>query len=118
MAIPFSQFLAGFRGGVIDQELSEQTKQLVEACMRNGGKGSVSVTINCEPHGRENRELHISAKIGTKMPSNPDLSEPSIYYGQRGELLRDDPDQRKLDLDARREERELSQAARGLAGVG
>lgn len=110
MAIPFSQFLAHIRGGVIDNELTKQLEMGVNEAMRNGGKAVIGVQLTVDPHGRENRELHVTAKITAKMPQNPDLSEPSIYFGQRGNLLKDDPDQGKLELDARRELRDLDRA--------
>jgi hypothetical protein len=43
-----------------------------------------------------NREVHVTSKIATVAPPAVDLSEPTIFYAVRGDLVRDDPDQRDM----------------------
>lgn len=115
----FHEVVASLRGGLVDDELTAKLKEVVASCRRTGGKGKVSISIEVEPHGADNREMYLRAKIDSKMPSNPDLSEPSIrFHTTDGALVMDDPNQRQLDLDQRRAAREADELRRFAAGVG
>lgn len=92
----FSQVLAEIRGGLVETELSAQLNELVERVQESGKEGTITFQLKLSPHGRSNREIHVSTKINTKMPPKPDMEEPSIFFAVRGDLVRHDPDQANL----------------------
>lgn len=92
----FSQVLAELRGGQVERELTDELRKLVERVQDTGSKGAVTLTVTLTPKGRGNREVHVGAKIAIKTPPSVDLSEPSIFFGVRGDLVRDDPEQADL----------------------
>lgn len=92
----FTQTLAELRGGMVERELTDELRNLVERVQETGAKGAISLTLTLTPKGRQNREVHVSAKVAIKTPPNVDLSEPSIFFGVRGDLVRDDPEQAEL----------------------
>ncbi len=89
----FSQTLAEMRGGMVERELTDELRKLVERVQDTGHKGAITLTLTLTPKGRQNREIHVGAKVAIKTPPNIDLSEPSIFFGVRGDLVRDDPEQ-------------------------
>lgn len=92
----FVQLLAELRGGMIETELTNELAELVTRVQETGSKGAITLTLTLTPKGRQNREVHVSAKVQVKTPPNIDLSEPSIFFGCRGDLVRDDPEQVEL----------------------
>lgn len=88
-----AKLISEIRGGLPASQIDQQIEQAVAAAAASGKKATVTITMVIEPHGRDNREMHISLKSSMKAPSAPDLEEPSIYYrSERGnELLRNDP---------------------------
>lgn len=92
----FTQTLAEIRGGLVEAELSEQLNALVERIQETGKAGTISLQLKISPHGKGNREMHVQAKIATNMPAKPDMDEPSVFFAVRGDLVRDDPEQRSL----------------------
>ncbi len=96
MSNGFSMMLSQLRGGLIQTDLSHKLADLVTACQASGKKGSITLTITLDPKGSENREMNVTAKVATKTPPGPDLDERTIFYAQRGQLLRNDPNQQNL----------------------
>lgn len=105
MAKPLTEVIATIRGGVFNNAASAELKELVERVQESGKAGSITITLTLSPHGKGNREIHVTPKLSTKKPASPDTQEPGIFYAVRGDLVRDDPDQQKLPLDERREAR-------------
>lgn len=113
----FPLLVNGLRRGKVETELMEQVRQIVAACKRNGGKGSLTLQLNFVPHGSGNKEIYIHPKISTKLPANTDITEATTFYAtDNGNLVTDDPDQGRLELDERREARRLEQLATAIGG--
>lgn len=91
-----TQVLAELRGGVFVNHASEELSALVERIQESGKKGSITITLDVEPHGKNNREMHVTPKLSIKKPAAPDTTEAGVFYAVRGDLVRDDPDQGKL----------------------
>lgn len=91
-----TQVLAEHRGGFVMREAEEALRDLIEAVQASGKKGSLTLRLDLSAHGRNNRELHLVVTHAVKRPHNPDLVEPSIWFGVRGGLQREDPEQREL----------------------
>ncbi len=83
--------LGDLRGGLVATDASQQLERLVQAVMEAGKKGTISIQLTLDPHGKDNREIHVTAKVTSKVPQAPGLNERSIFFGQRGQLLRHDP---------------------------
>lgn len=98
MAKRFNQVLSECRGGLVELDLSQKLSDLVTACQVAGKKGTLSLTLTVDPHGKDNREMHVAVKSSVKAPAAPDMEERSIFFAVRGDLLRDDPDQKTLGL--------------------
>lgn len=94
----FNQVLGECRGGLVELDLSQKLSDLVTACQESGKKGTITVTMTIDPHGAENREMHVSVKSAVKAPAKPDMEERSIFFAVRGDLVRDDPNQQRLGL--------------------
>ncbi len=106
MAKPLSNILALIRGGVFDNHAGEELRDLVQRCQESGKSGTITVTISLSPKGRDNREMEVTPKLSVKKPPAAFTQEAGTFFAQRGELLRDDPDQEKLPLEQAREDRE------------
>lgn len=97
-----TQVLAELRGGVFANHASDELSKLVERIQESGKKGSLTITLEISPHGKNNREMHVLPKLGIKAPPAPDTTEAGIFYAVRGDLVRDDPDQAKLPFGAKK----------------
>lgn len=86
------------QNGAIISDLSEAYREVVEACELTGKGGEVTLKIKIAPPGKgKGRIIGVAMKVTSKVPE----AEPylSIWYvGENGELLREDPNQQKLDL--------------------
>lgn len=91
-----TQVLAELRGGVFVNAASRELSEVVEAIQESGKPGSLTITLKITPHGKNNREMHVTPALATKKPAAPDTTEAGIFYAVRGDLVRDDPDQAKL----------------------
>lgn len=91
-----TQILGEIRGGVFVNAASAELSELVERIQESGKKGSISITLEIAPHGKNNREMHVTPKLTVKKPAAPDTTEAGIFYAVRGDLVRDDPEQRRL----------------------
>ena len=102
---PVTDVIRDLRGGLFVANATEELAALVERIQDSGKKGSLTITLELTPSGKGNRIMHVKPKLTVKMPPKPDTDEAAIFYVERGQLLRDDPNQTKLDLDKRREEK-------------
>lgn len=91
-----TQVIAEHRGGVIANAMNDALSQLVERVQESGKKGKLNIQLSLSPHGRANKELHVRVSFTTTLPPPADHNDESIWFGVRGELQRDDPDQREL----------------------
>lgn len=91
-----TQILGELRGGVFANHASDELSKLVTRIVETGKKGKLTIELTLEPHGKGNREMHVIPKLSVKAPPAADTTEAGIFYAVRGDLVRDDPDQRKL----------------------
>ena len=91
-----TQILAEIRGGVFVNEASKELGELVERIRDSGKNGSITLTLEIAPSGKDNRIMTVKPKLGVKKPPAPETDEASIFYANRGDLVRDDPEQRTL----------------------
>lgn len=92
--------LKSLRGGLVLKQTERDMAKLIEAIRDSGKKGSISIQLTLEPHGEDNKEIHVSAKVTSKAPPAPGIGDRSIFFAVRDQLVRDDPDQKKLPLAA------------------
>ncbi|HEY3434288.1 MAG TPA: hypothetical protein VGK41_01410 [Solirubrobacterales bacterium] len=92
----FPRVISELRGGLVAVDLAQKMEELVTAIQASGKKGTLNLTLTLNPVGSGNREIHVSAKVAVKAPAAPDLEERSIFFAQRGQLLRHDPNQPDL----------------------
>lgn len=95
---PFSQQLAHMGKGVVDAELTEVLTGLVKAVKETGKKGSLTLKISMKRETGTEDMVRLSVDaIKTSLPQND--RPPSIYWATyAGDLLRQDPEQRALEL--------------------
>lgn len=96
MSKKITQILAEHRGGFIANRIDEMMHALVDAVQASGKKGAVTIKIEATPHGKGNREIHLKIVPTIKLPPDPDTMDASIWFGVRGGLQREDPDQREM----------------------
>jgi hypothetical protein len=86
------------QNGSIISDVSEAYRKVVEATQLTGKGGEVTLKIKITPPNKTvSRFIGIAMEVTTKIPKAPPYI--SIWYvGNDGELLRDDPNQQKLDL--------------------
>ncbi len=90
------RILGELRGGLVALQLSQEQEKLITACQATGKKGTLTISLEFQPVGSGNREMHIKSKISAKIPTDPGLEERSIFYAERGQLHRHDPNQGDL----------------------
>lgn len=93
---PASQLISEIRGGLPARHTDQLVEDAIRAAQASGKKATVTMTLTFEPHGRDNREMHVSLKSKATLPAAPDLEEKSIYFVSRKGLTRDDPEQDTL----------------------
>lgn len=96
MSKTITQIIAEHRGGFVARKLDDMLAELVEAAQAAGKKGSLTIKITATPHGKANREIHLAIVPTVKLPPDPDTADESIWYGVRGQLQREDPDQHEM----------------------
>jgi hypothetical protein len=110
---PFSQQLAFLSRGALDAELTQALADVVKAVRDTGKAGAVTLTIKVgKLDGRDEDALRLTPAVTVKTPKLPPY-ESVMFSTADGDLLRQDPKQRQLDL------REVQKPAVGpLATVG
>lgn len=86
--VMFTDWLADYKEGAVDEELTSKLSELVQIISQRGKKGSITLTITVGANG--DRALELSEKVAVKLP--PDSRASRIFYpDERGGLFRDDP---------------------------
>ena len=86
--VMFSEWLAEYKGGSVDEELTSKLSELVQIIDQRGKKGSITFTLNLGKNGE--RALELTEKVAVKLP--PDSRSSAIFYpDEQGGLFRDDP---------------------------
>ena len=96
---PFSQQVAHLAKGSLDAELTETLTELVKAINERQKGGSITLTLKLKPKvaNGEVAYVQIDPDVSCTMPKIDRLSS-HLFPTYDGDLLRNDPDQRQLDL--------------------
>lgn len=96
---PFSEQLKYLGKGSIDAELTEELTELVKLINERHKGGSITLTLKLKPKLANNEVAYvqIDADISSTMPKVDRLAS-HLFPTYDGDLLRNDPDQRQLDL--------------------
>lgn len=98
MKTPFSQQIAYLSRGSLDDELTEALAEVVRAVRETGKPGVLSVQLKVQRlNARDENAVKITPKVTTKCPQLAPY-ESVMFSTYDGDLLRNDPNQRTLDL--------------------
>lgn len=95
---PFSEHLRTLSAGSLNAELTERLAEVIKRVRETGKAGGVSLTIKVAMlNDRDENAVKLIPNVSTKMPAFKPY-EAVMYSTADGDLQRDDPRQRKLDL--------------------
>lgn len=93
---PFSQQLQVLNRGAFDDEIGEALADLVKAVRQTGKAGTLTITIGVNKlNARDENALKLTPKCKVKIPELAPY-ENIMFSTADGDLLRDDPNQRKI----------------------
>lgn len=97
VANTFESVLRNQRKGNMAAELSEKLQQLTKAVMSIGKPGKITLVLSVDPNSGDGSCVSVEDKIELKLPQ---ATKPkSIFYTtEEGQLVRDNPEQKTLDL--------------------
>ncbi|AYH09390.1 hypothetical protein C5E24_06645 [Pectobacterium parmentieri] len=94
----FSQQIAYINKGTLDAELTETLAMIIQAVQETRKKGSVTLTLNVEMlNSRTDNQMKVTPDVKFNKPKL-ELADTIMFSTADGDLLRDDPDQIKMDL--------------------
>lgn len=94
----FESVLRNQRKGVMATELSDKLQSLTRAVMATGKPGSITIKLKLTPAMADGAALSVTDNIETKLPEAPKPN--SIFYTtDEGQLVRENPEQRKLNFE-------------------
>lgn len=91
----FSEFIASYNGGHLDEILGRELQSVTEAIEYLGRKGSLNLSLALKPSGTA--KMDILATYSAKPPVNNTVSG-MMFVDKTKNLVPDDPYQQKLDL--------------------
>ncbi|WP_375058376.1 hypothetical protein [Zobellella sp. DQSA1] len=95
---PFSQQLAYMQKGCLDADMAERLANVVKAVMETGKQGTVSLQLKIQLRKtKSGDQIQITPVASHKAPESP-MGDTIMFPTADGDLLRDDPNQRSLDL--------------------
>ena len=94
----FSETIAEMSEGDIDRDISDQLRQVVQACEATGKKGKVVITVDVVP-GQKLVGVAVTTK--TTIP-RPALQSSHFFTDERGGLHTENPRQQKMPFDGPR----------------
>jgi hypothetical protein len=84
------------RGGEAQAELSERLDELIQACADTGKPGTLALTLKVKPNGKSGQYV-LTDQIAAKTPQYP-RADTLLFEDADGNLTREDPRQKKLEL--------------------
>lgn len=98
MSKNYIQTIAEINAGTLQDELTEALRTLVQEVRKTGGKGSLALVLDIKA-AKGNQSVTVDAEVKLKVPT---LERPTEFFfvGRDNSLLRDHPDQQKLELRA------------------
>lgn len=91
IALSIGEILPRIRGGFVRSEVDRMLGEAVDRCQETGKKATVTITLELQPSGEQNREINISAKLASKLPARMGLNDSSVFWAERGKLYAEDP---------------------------
>jgi hypothetical protein len=91
----FAAFLEGFAYGSINEQASKTLRDVIAACRKNGGKGSVTLKLSVACKG-DLAALAIKVTSTQPMPEMPEMPGMTLFATEDGSLAKSDPRQLKL----------------------
>ena len=95
---PLFELLSTVDQGEGLKEALDIFKRVVEAGYKHGGKGEVNIKIHLSTKLGRNRKTVVAVNATGKEPK-PSPGVSTFFPNERGELLREDPQQMRLNLD-------------------
>ena len=96
---PFSQQLAFLSKGCLDDELTEALSDLVKAVRETGKSGELTLKLKVSMlNKRDENAVKITPTVKAKAPELAPYETVMFSTGD-GDLIREDPNQRKLPLE-------------------
>lgn len=92
---PFTDTLAQLRYGTLVDELTKKLHELTAACTDTGRGGALTLTIALKPG--KGGQVEVFDDIKLKMPKE-ERGSSIMFATVEGNLQREDPRQKKLDL--------------------
>lgn len=104
---PFSQTLTHLSRGSLDGELAEALAEVVKRVRETGKAGELTLKLKVSMlNTRDEDAVKVTPSVSTKLPKLAPF-ETVMFSTYDGSLLRNDPNQKQLDL------REVPKPARG-----
>lgn len=94
----FTQTLAEIRGGTIVDALTREFAALVREVNATGKGGKITLDLTIKPDQADPDMKEIEADIKVKMPRRK-LPKALFFSDENGDLHRDNPRQKEMDLD-------------------
>lgn len=91
----FAQVLANISYGDAAATASNQLADLVKAVQEHERNGSLTLTIEVKPRGKDSGQVEVTAKVVSKPPVR-DLAPSLFFTTEDGGLVRDNPRQKKF----------------------
>ncbi len=83
-------------GDLVDQS-SELLQQLAIAVRDTGKKGTLTLTIEVKPRGRDCGQVEVSGACTIKAPVS-DIAPSMLFVSEDGQFFKDNPAQLKMDF--------------------
>jgi len=91
----FAQVLASISYGDAAATASTQLAELVKAVQEHERTGTLTITLEVKPRGKDSGQVEVTAKVTTKAPVR-ELAPSMFFTTEDGGLVRDNPRQKKF----------------------
>lgn len=93
----FSQHIAYLEKGMLDADLTEKLAEVIRAVRETGKQGTLNLQLKVSLMKGSEDTVTISSVVNNKVPQL-DRAQTIMWSTYDGELIRNDPTQRNLDL--------------------
>ena len=83
--------------GDLSTTASEELAKVVKAVKETGRKGSITLTLEIKPRGRDSGQVELTGDVKTKAPINQ-IAPSMLFATDEGDLVRENPAQATLPL--------------------
>lgn len=93
----FAKTLAEISHGDLQDQASEMLRELACAVRDTGKKGSITITLEVKPRGRDCGQVELSGVCAIKSPV-PDIAPSMLFVSEDGTFHKDNPAQLKMNF--------------------